>query len=143
MTVNEFRSSGLVLFVGSLCSQTISSYFSCVLSSVLHGPSAQLVFDLLCAENKFTVSHHTPLNFHSSSFCTVSLPPPGCLFSFSLIIPYIHSPLRPACSMTPGLPPWRTNHVFHSGSKREVLSFGVYLLLPTCLRLLVELLNFF
>lgn len=104
---------------------------SCVLSSVLHGPTAQLVYDLLCAENKFPVSHSSPLNSHSSSLRTVHPPLPrlSVFLFFSVIIPHIYSPRRPACSMTSGLSPWRTNHAFHSGSKREVSLFCVFFFL--------------
>lgn len=108
---------------------------SCLLSSVLHGPTALWVYDLLCAEIQLTVPWRSPLNSHSSSLHTVH--PPLLLFLL-LIIPHIYPPCRPACSMTSGLLPWRTNHAFHSGSKREVSLFCVFCFsVHICMLLLV------
>lgn len=47
-------------------------------------------------------------------------------YSCCLIIPHICTRHPPACSMTSGLSPWRTNLAFHSGSKREVSCFSVF-----------------
>lgn len=106
---------------------SMSSCCSCLLSSVLHGPIALWVYDLLYTENQLPVPQRSPLNSHSSLFHTVHPLLPSCLF-LSLIIPHIYSPCLRACSMTAGLLPWRTNHAFHSGSKREVSLFCVFLL---------------
>ena len=86
---------------------------------------------LPCCVQKTSSQYPTahPLNSHSSLLRAVHPPLRLSLLSRSLIIPYIYSPRRPACSMTPGLSPWRTNHAFHSGSKREVSLFSVFQLI--------------
>lgn len=63
------------------------------------------------------------------------------LFFYPLIIPYICSPRRPACSMTTGRSPWRTNHAFHSGSKREVSCFFCGFSFFVCFCLSVRILH--
>lgn len=75
-----------------------------------------------------TAHPQIPILHRSTQYSLLS--PTVCFFS--LIIPYICSPHRPACPMTSDLSPWRTNHAFHSGNKREVfcLSVHICMLLP-------------
>lgn len=74
------------------------------------------------------VSHCSPLNSHSASCYTVH---PLFFPAVILIIPSVYSPLHPACSMTSGPSPWRTDPAFHSGSKREVMLFCCYFFFPS------------
>lgn len=118
--------------------RTISWCCSCVLSVL----SAAFV-PLPCCVRK-TSSHRFSPKSHSSFHFTAHLPLPDSLF-FTLIIPHICSPHHPACSMTSGLSPWRTNLAFHSGSKREVslfccccFCFVFWLSLHICMTFVVE-----
>jgi len=80
-------------------------------------PPALLTYNLLWAENKtprltlkfsFFITQHNPSS-------TLRLP---LIFLSSFHTFILH--VVQLKSMTSGLSPWRTNHAFHSGSKREV-----------------------
>lgn len=69
------------------------------------------------SSHRFTPKPHFPPRFAERHH----------FYFYCLIIPHICTPHLPACSMTSGLSPWRTNLAFHSGSKREVSCFSVFL----------------
>lgn len=77
------------------------------------------VWPVVCRKQVHSVPPLTPK--FPSSIAPHSTSSSSWLFVVSFIIPYKYYPRRLACSMTSGLPPWHTNHAFHSGSKREVL----------------------
>lgn len=111
----EYRHSVLSLVVWKA---VVKQSISCVLSSGPLGPTA-----LLCAGNKLTISHRSPLSCRSWTLLAIHRPLLGCLFI--IIFCFIYFTLHPACSMTSGPWPWRTNPAFHSGRKREVLFFSL------------------
>lgn len=101
------------LFFAVWRKQTILWFCSCVLSVLSAAWYQCKVWSVVCG--KLSPEFPFFITPHSKTFSTSLM--------FSLIISHICSPHRPACSMTSGPSPWRTNLAFHSGSKREVSLF--------------------